>query len=153
MILWIITGSQTPPWTLEFRHPFTATLSTRKPSFVQIGAFSNFVGHLGFKMAAIESKYVRHVARYNILYLYSNFHRNPLTLRFLMIYLHFQNGRHFKMAAVFKFKFWWLTSDRNTVIFLKTKFRAIPSILNFWRPSWIQNGRHKKSTCVSYGAV
>jgi hypothetical protein len=40
---------------------------------------------------------------------------------------------------------WWI-SIRNIIIYLKTKFRPNRRIFVFWRPFWIQNGRHSKPT-------
>jgi hypothetical protein len=39
----------------------------------------------------------------------------------------------------------WI-SIPNTKIYLETKFRPNRRILVFWRPFWIQNGRHSKPT-------
>jgi hypothetical protein len=39
----------------------------------------------------------------------------------------------------------WI-SIRNIIIYLETKFRPNRRIFVFWRPFWIQNGRHSKST-------
>jgi hypothetical protein len=37
-----------------------------------------------------------------------------------------------------------LISIRNIIIYLETKFRPNRRIFVFWRPFWIQNGRHSK---------
>jgi hypothetical protein len=71
-----------------------------------------------------------------IIYLEIKFLRNRRILYF---------GGHFlfEMATIANQR--WI-SIRNIIIYLETKFRSNRRIFAFWRPFWIQNGHHNKST-------
>ena len=46
----------------------------------------------------------------------------------------------------------WI-SIRNIIIYLETKFCPNRRIFVFWRPFWIQNGRHSKPKWPPYGTT
>ena len=56
----------------------------------------------------------------------------------------------FKMAAISTKR--WI-SIRNIIIYLEGKFCPNRRIFVFWRPFWIQNGRHSKPKWSPYGAA
>jgi hypothetical protein len=46
----------------------------------------------------------------------------------------------------------WI-SIRNIIIYLETRYRPNRRLFVFWRPFWIQNGRHSKPKWSPYGAA
>jgi hypothetical protein len=65
-------------------------------------------------------------------------------------FLYFGGHFGFEMATIANQ--WWI-SIPNIIIYLESKFRPNRMIFVFWRPVWIQNGRHSKPKWLQYDAA
>ena len=65
-------------------------------------------------------------------------------------FLYFGGHFGFKMATIANQQ--WI-SIRNIIIYLETRYRPNRRLFVFWRPFWIQNGRHSKPKWSPYGAA
>jgi hypothetical protein len=83
---------------------FPTSKSTWKPNFVQIGGFLYFVGHFGFKMAAIANQQwisIRNI----IIYLETKFHPNR---RIFVVMIHFVG-----ISTIVCGSFWGVEKNQN----------------------------------------